>query len=191
MSSGDGGGDYWISSSSAISNAFKLQNNQFIADKISQLNDSYKAADHMGSKIMYKRNLEILHLYEYFNLSAWAPATALTYLTRPKVTLIKQNVPLQILPQLVFSFEQNGEAMLGGAWFVTWLEKFNIGDLGMYTEALFEYLMLVYGRDHQIDPQFCFTADLIERTVVSYDQLQNGAVSAVLSPTLDELNALI
>jgi len=189
--SGEGGGDYWISCLSAIGNTYRLLNNQLITDKINELDQKYQSAKHANTKDMYKRNLEILQIYETFSLAPWRPAGALQFLTRPKITLYLKNVPLQILPQHIFAYDNQGIQMVGGIWFVHWLAGFNIGDLGMYTEAMFEYLNLVYGSNYQVDPDFCLTVDVVGQNAISYRQLSNGTVPSLLSTTLDELNKLI
>ncbi|MBK0379343.1 hypothetical protein [Mucilaginibacter segetis] len=189
--SGDGGGDYWISCLSAIGNTFRVLNNQLITDKIGELDRKYQTAKHTNTKTMYKRNLEILQIYQNFNLAQWRPSVPLKFLTRPKITLMLKNVPLQILPQHVFGFDINGNQMVGGIWFVHWLDGFSVGDLGMYTEAMYKYLNLVYGSTHQVDPDFCLTVDVVDQNAVSYTQLLNGSVTSLLDNTLDELNKLI
>ena len=57
----EGGGHYWISSLSAISNSFKSNDLQLIADKISTLEEKMEGTDYKGTKIMYKRNIDILY----------------------------------------------------------------------------------------------------------------------------------
>ncbi|MEO8886355.1 MAG: hypothetical protein ABI367_09850 [Mucilaginibacter sp.] len=189
--SSEGGGDYWISCLSAIGNTYRGLNNQLITDKISELDKKYQGAKHSNTKNMYKRNLEILQIYERFNFAIWQPAGTLKFLSRPKVTLHLRNVPLQLLPQHVFAFDNQGTQMVGGTWFVHWLDGFSIGDWGMYTEAMYEYLNLVYGSVYQVDPNFCLTVDVVGQSAVNYTRLSNGSVPALLSTTLDELNMLI
>lgn len=187
----DGGGDYWIPCTSAIANAFKEKNNQPITAKIDQLADDMKTAKFANTQIMYKRNLEILQTYEHFDLSPWAPTASLTFLQRPKVILTIKNVPVKITSHHVFTFKDQGQQMIGGIWFVVWLDGFKVSDLGMYTEALKEYLVAVYGPSYHVATNYCLTIDVVIQKSTSYEQVVNKSVPSALIPTLDELNKLV
>lgn len=64
----EGGGDYWISCLSAISNSYKLNDLEAIKDKIDELKAKMNKTDSSRIKTMYSRNIEILSAYQDFDL---------------------------------------------------------------------------------------------------------------------------
>lgn len=100
------GGNYWTTSISAIGNTFKLDNKDIIAAKINILLEKHNKATATIAKNMFRRNIEILHKFEDFDFSVLKPKFVLTYLSKPneKSILIIKNVPVQVLPNYVFTY---------------------------------------------------------------------------------------
>lgn len=70
----EGGGDYWVSSLSAISNSCKSNDLQFINDKMDELKEKFENTEYKKTKTMYQRNIDILYNYEDFDLKKWRPS---------------------------------------------------------------------------------------------------------------------
>ena len=60
----EGGGDYWISSLSAISNAYKLDDIQPIYDKIDELKDKYGIASALNFNKLQKYTSNVHQIQE-------------------------------------------------------------------------------------------------------------------------------
>jgi hypothetical protein len=182
------GGDYWKRSTSGLSNAYKHNDNKLIQKKIDSVSSVYESARKESTKTMYKRNLEILHNYTDFDFSTWRPPANLQFLAKSKLTVTIKDIPVQVLPHHIFSYEDKGEPNVGGIWFVVWLDGFKQGDLGIYSESLFRYLTLLYAKKYKVNPEYCLTVDAASKDVVSYNQILKGKIPSLLEPTIDALS---
>jgi len=61
----------------------------------------------------------------------------------------------------------------------------------MFTDILYRYLKTNFGKEFGINLKYCIAVDVIENFAVSYDQIQNEEVPALLSETIDEIKKLI
>lgn len=187
-SDNSGGGDYWIRSTSGISNAFKLNDSSKIKEKIDEVLGVYGSTKNALTKLMYKRNLEILHNYQDFDFSNWRPSADLKFLSKPKTPLLIKGIPLQIIPHHVFSYDHKGEPTVGAIWFIIWLNGFKPGDLGIYAEAIFRYLSDFYSKHYKVDPNYCLTVDALSTETASYQQVVEGTIPSWFQNTIDALN---
>ncbi len=183
-----GGGDYWIRSTSGLSSAFRYNDNALVKEKIDSLASVYDSTKNELTKIMYKRNLEILHTFEDFDFSVWRPSGDLKFLSKQKILLNIKEVPLQVIPHHVFSYMDKNKPTVGGIWFVIWLDGYKSSDLGIYSETLFDYLSLLYSKQYKIDPNYCLTVDASSKEIVSYQQILDGKIPSLLENTIDTLN---
>lgn len=99
------GGNYWVRSLSALSNAVKLKDSLPIKEKIAAILEDYKPNIIKQTKDKYDRNLQILHNYEDFDFSNWIPdgAEILSKANKKSIIYI-DTVPVQILPNQIYSF---------------------------------------------------------------------------------------
>jgi hypothetical protein len=183
-----GGGNYWVRSVSGISNAFKNKDNKFIQEKIDAVTSVYDSAKSDGTIMMYKRNLEILHSYTDFDFSTWCPSGDLQFLANPQLTLIVNDLPIQIIPNHVFSYDDKGEQKVGGIWFVCWLDGFKPDDLGIFSEALFRYLSFLHAKQYKVAPDYCSIVDVLTMERLSYQQVLEGKITPLLEHTINILN---
>jgi len=185
---GDGkGGDYWVRSTSALSNAFKDNDNKFVKEKIEVISSEYDSTQKELTKLMYKRNLEILHPFSDFDFSVWHPADDLEFLPKHKIVLTISDLPIQVIPSQIFAYEDKGQKSVGGIWFVVWLNGYNADDLGIYSETLFGYLSLLYSKEYKIDPNYCLIVDTAIQKAVSYQQILDAKVPSALQSTIDSI----
>ncbi|OCX50329.1 hypothetical protein BEL04_21310 [Mucilaginibacter sp. PPCGB 2223] len=183
----DEGGNYWTRSLSGLGRAFKENNNDKIREKIEALTEVYETADLKRTKVMYQRNLEILHIYEDFDFSIWRPMGNLYFLTKTQEPLSIKNVPVQVIPHHVFTFGDKDNLHVGGIWFVVWLDGFKSSDLGTYSEALYKYLSHYYSK-YKADPNYCLIVDAATTEVVRYQQILDNKVPSLLQTSIDALN---
>ena len=188
----EGGGNYWIISISAIRNSFKNNDSRFISQKIYELQEKLEATEYERTKVMYKRNLDILYNYEVFDFSIWKPNETLYYLKKHFSDFIVTIKDLQIkaAPNDVFSFQVNDKTEIGAVWFIAKLGGYRRIELGMFTEMLFRYLENNYSKDYNINPRYCTAVDVVNKNYLNYSQLIEGEVSPLLDKTLDEINEI-
>jgi hypothetical protein len=184
-----GGGDYWVTGISALSSAFKANDNQIIKDKIIDLSNRYELAPLKQTKDMYQRNIEMLSNYEDFDFSKLQPCKDLEFLSRPlSISIININgLPVQILPSHVFLYNKKS---LGAIWFVAKLEQMKIEELGAFTDALSRYLTLHYSDKYQIDPSYCLCVDTLNQKNVAYQQILDGKIPSILDSTIDDIKLI-
>lgn len=189
----EGGGDYWIRCLSAISNSYKSNDLQFIADKINELEVKYKETNHRTTKIMYQRNLDILYTYKNFIFEKWKPIQNINLLKKHKddFTLTIKGLDIQATPHYVFTFQQGEETEVGAIWFIAKLNGFRKDELGMFADILYRYLKAHYTEKARINSKYCTAVDLFNTTSISYEELESGDIPKILNSTIDEINDLI
>ena len=189
----DGGGDYWITSLSAVSNSYRLNDLGIIKDKIDELEEKYEATDFKRTKTMYKRNIDILYSFEDFDFKKWRPSKNLKFVKKHRTgaVLTIKGLQLQINPHHVFTFGKDDAKEIGAIWFIAKIGGYGKEELGMFTDILHRYLKNNFGKEFDINPKYCIAVDVVENFAVKYDQIENEEVPAILSLTIDEIKKLM
>lgn len=193
QASQDGGGDYWVSCLSAISNSYKQNDLQPIIEKRNELEGKYETTEVKTTKIMYKRNVDILYRFEDFDIQRLRPSQEMRFLKQRKEhqILTIKGLPIQVNPRYVFTFKQDQTEEVGAIWFIAQLDGFRPEELGMFADILHRYLKTHYSKDYIINPQYCIAVDVFKGFDVNYLQLIDGEVSKTLDSSLDEIKKLI
>ena len=186
------GGDYWITCTSALNNAFKENDNQVIIDKIEDLSGRKNASPFKKAKTMFQRNIDILSNFEGCDFSKWLPNAEVKFLPKPRsISIININgLPVQVLPSQVFLYHEGGSPTIGAIWFVVMLDGLRLKELGLYTEALFRYLKANYSNEYKINPELCRAIDLINNVDLSYARMKTKRMPLLLESTIEELKAI-
>ncbi len=186
------GGDYWISSLSAISNSFKSNDLQLIANKKFELEEKYKKAEYFRTKDMYKRNMDILRSYENYNFEKWKPSQEITFLKKYKENSIisVRGLEVKVTPNHVFSFKRNGVNEIGAIWFIAKLNGLRIDELGMFTDILHRYLKTHF-KNYQLNPMYCIAVDINSNYDVNYSELEKAEVPSILTSIIEEINMML
>lgn len=189
----DGGGNYWISCLSAISNSYKTNDTESIIDKRIELEDKYGDTEYKRTKTMYKRNIDILYNYEDFDLKKWRPSRKIEFVRKHKddSILTVKGLKVQATPNHVFKFIKNDKEQVGAIWFIAKLGGFKQDELGMFTDILFRYLEAHYTKNHMLNPKYCIAVDVFNKTEVNFSQIESGEVSSLLNATLDEIRKVM
>jgi hypothetical protein len=189
----DGGGDYWRICLSAISSAYKLNNLQILKDKTDEFEDKFEDTDYKRTKIMYRRNLDIIYKYEEYDFKKLRPSNEITFLKKPKAGLILTIKGLQVKvdPHHVFSFKRNEIQELGAIWFIATLDGLKKEELGMFVDILHRYLKTQFSKDYSLNPKYCLAIDVVSGLEVNYSQIQKEQIPALLTPTIDEIKRLM
>ncbi|WP_296311298.1 hypothetical protein [Winogradskyella sp. UBA3174] len=187
------GGDYWTTSISSISQYFKDENQDIILDKIDDLLGRHDLTKSKTSKIMYQKNIEILHNFEDFNFESFKPKSKIKYISKPvEKSIIKiLDLPIQVRPQHVYTYEENGIDKIGATWFVAKKDGFETAEIGIFTEALFEYLDINYSNKYEIDPIYCIAIDVTNLIDVRQNQIFKKEVPSLLNSSLEAIKKML
>jgi hypothetical protein len=186
----NGGGDYWISSTSCIQNVFKSGDKDLYDDKIDDLHSRDQRAQIKHVKEKYQRNIDILMKFKDFELDHFKPHNDLLYqkVEQRNKILTVDGIPLYVAPGVLFSFEQNGRQYLGAIWLVPKLDGFTKDELGMFCEMLYRYMVKNYSDVYQISEEYCVSIDTFNAKSVRYTEFVSGAIPYLIDSTLKELS---
>lgn len=186
-----GGNDYWITSSSAVSATFWHNDKGYLENKIQELALKIETNEHKHVKSQFQRNIDILVIMQDFDFELILPNTELKKLSVKKNILTIADVPVQVLPQRIFSYSDQGSTQVGGVWFVAKKECYSDGELGMFCSALYQYLIIRYGDNYAIDPNYCIAMDISRAKDLSYTEILKNGTSEILLNTITDLNKLL
>lgn len=192
-SDSENGGNYWVRSISALSSTFRTNDNKHIKDKIDDIGDDYNKTQRKQTKDMYRRNLDILHNYEDFDFSSWYPNSTFKILDKAnKKSIIYINkIPVQVLPNQVFTFTKGKIEYVGAVWFIAKLDGYSEAELGIYAETLFHYLKSQFSKRYEASPENCLVVDVLNLNEVTYQMVLDGKIPAILKETLKSIKAIL
>lgn len=187
------GGDYWISSISAVSRAFKNKNRMEITNKIDDLLQDIENTDYKRTKIMYQRNADILYNFEDYNFEILRPMHEISFLKKPEILSIIDilKLPVKINPHHVYTFEQEGVKYIGGLWITCKLGGYTYQELASYTEGLYKYLNKHYSQEYKISSEYCISLDITSGNKVCYSEIENGTYIPILESTIELIKEVI
>ncbi|MEJ8802128.1 hypothetical protein [Pontibacter sp. H249] len=188
----EGGGDYWVTSTSCIYNVFKHKDTELYNAKIDELRAKLENAEDKRTKAMYQRNMDILTSFKDFEFDDVKPSGKLIFQKVPKVYKIHtlDGFPLFVNPSLMFSYDKNGKNELGAVWLIPQLDGFRKYELGMFSEMLYRFLQKNYADDYQISQDHCIAIDTFNAQAVTYTDLLKGDVPHLIDSTLKEIREL-
>lgn len=187
------GGDYWISSLSAIRKVFKCDDKIFLDKKIELLSKKSQQTEIHRIKNQFQRNINILTGFADFDLQKIKPEVDLTFHNKPNdFSIININgLQIQVKPDQVYSYSINGHREIGAVWFIAQINGYDIIELGMFTDVLYRYLLNNYSNDFIINPSYCVAVDVFKGQAISYDDIKKGRVHSLLEKTVNEIKGLL
>jgi hypothetical protein len=188
----DGGGDYWVSCLTAVSNAYKKADVEVINEKIEHLLQLQKSATDTKIKARHKSNTDILIPYTEYDFSKLR-GRQVKFLRKPKTeTLLTiKGLTVQVEPSFVFSYNYRGVDEIGAIWFVAQKNGFKSDELGIFSELAYRYLYTRYRKSHHINPNNCIVIDIVSRTELRYSRLLKGEVAPLLDSIIEDINAML
>ncbi len=186
----EGGRDYWIRSLTALSKAFKDNDNSVISERIDGILEDYKPNMLNKTKIMYDRNIQILHNFEDYDFNELKPFTEIEVLDkgRKKGIIEIKNLPIKILLHQVYSFRnENDEDSLGCVLFLAKLDNYKPHELGIFAEAVYKFLKDNYSDKYFISPKDIRIIDVMSTVNINYQMVLDKKIPSLLSSTLDEI----
>ncbi|WPR76018.1 hypothetical protein [Algoriphagus sp. NG3] len=188
----EGGGDYWVSCVSAISNAFKRNDKSLLNEKVLDIYEKLPHATANITKTQYQRNIDVLESFEDFDLDNVKPSSKIQILRKLKEQSIIEidGLSIEVKPTHVFSFSEKGSDEIGAIWFVAKLNGYDINELGMFTDILYRYLDKYFSDKYYINKSFCIAVDVVSGREVRYTSLEDGSVRMLLEETITQINKL-
>jgi len=182
------GGNYWVTSLSALGNSFRDNRPQIVVDKVADLEGRRNAATSEKTKNMHLRNIEVLDGYKTTKFWSWFPGD-LRFLTISKEHRILdvKGLKIKALPKFVFEIGKKGSKQMGAILFVAQKGGFTEADLGMFADMLQRYLQLQYNNTHDVLWNHCLVVDVHNNNRVSCAQIMSGEVVSILEDTVEEL----
>lgn len=187
------GGDYWISCLSAIANTFKHDNAELLSEKIDLLIEKIKITQDKRIKDEFQRNLDVLYNFRDFDFQELKPNAKLKYLKKStdKSIVDIKGLPIQAKPDHVFSFSINNSEQIGAVWFISQLNGFDKGELGMFVDILYRYLDKHYSKDFFVNTHYCIAVDVNKAQRVNYKDIEEGKIPRLLEQTIDDIKKLL
>ena len=189
----EGGGDYWISSISAICKSYRTGNLNLIDEKVGELQEKLTITKHTITRNMYQRNIMILQKYKSIDLKEIRPGGKVSFLKKSTGTSVLTIKGLQIKakPCHIYTFGKKDEEKVGAIWFTAKVNGYRIEELGMFCDMLYRVLKHNYSRKYQLISKFCVAVDMVSGRTIDYSEFENGGLFPALAPTLDEINKLM
>jgi|GEM_PF-1016437 len=187
------GRDYWVRSLTALSRAFKEGDNSIIAERIEGILEDYKPDMIRKTQLMYDRNLQILHNYEDFDFSILKPTAEIEILekSRKKGVLTIKDFPIKVLLHQIYSFDnREGIKSIGCVLFLAKLETYKPHELGIFAEAVFNFLKCNYSDKYLISAEDIRIVDVMTNVNINYQMVLDGEIPSLLINTLDEIITL-
>ncbi|MBI5541242.1 MAG: hypothetical protein HY951_14345 [Bacteroidia bacterium] len=188
----DSGGDYWITSLSAISNSFKTENLKLLDEKIEELRDKIKLTNNKNVKDQFQRNINVLENFKDFDLKETKPKSKLNYIKKHLSDMIVNinGLPIESRPRFVYSYSGTKDEEIGGIWFVAKLKGYTKTELGMFAEMIFRYIEKIHSGKYFVNPEYCIAIDVTDGKAVKYQEIIDEKISSVIESTIDELKKL-
>lgn len=186
----EGGRDYWVRSITALSRAFKENDNSIISDRIDNIINDYEPNMLNKTKIMYDRNLQILHNFEDYDFNELKPSTKIEIIEkgRKKGIINIKNLPIKVLMHQVYSFKnEQDEKFIGSVLFLAKLDNYKPHELGIFAEAVYNFLIENYSDKYFISPENIRIIDVMSTVDINYQMVLNGDIPPLLNSTLDEI----
>ncbi len=187
----EGGGNYWTRSLSAMVNAYRDNDLSIIIRKIKEIENERQTATRPQTKAQYTSNIELLGKYERCDFKKWKPSTKQVFIPKHKAILTVKDLQIEVSPNHVVPFTRNNIKEVGAIWFIAKKEGYRKEDLGMFTDILYRYLKVQYGKDYELNSRYCIAVDLIGEYDINYAQLEKGEVPAMLNRTIEEIKKLM
>lgn len=144
----DSGGDYWVSSFSAICNSYKEERLEIIDNKAQELQEKAVSSKRTITKNMYQQNISVLENYKKLSIRKIRPLGKLPFLkksTANKLLNIK-GLDIESKPSHVYTFGKKGEEKIGAIWFIIKKDGYRIDEVGLFCDILYRFLKHNYAK---------------------------------------------
>jgi len=182
--------DYWHRSLTAIRKSFKLNDYQFLIDRIKFITDDLSKTTVRTTKIMYERNIQILNNFLEFDYTRLMPSHKVRFIPQTtEVSIISvSGIQLKIHGDDLFSYESNGVVHIGAVWFVASKDGYRNDELAIFVDALYRMLDNNLSDDYIINADYCFVVDAMKKNVLTYSQIMRKPTKSKLDLIASEIS---
>ena len=188
-----GGGDYWVSCLSALSNVYHTDDTDLINQKIEMLQNKIPITTDKKTKDRWQKNIDLLYNFGDYDFKSIKPNDDLTFLKKHDFqSIIKiDGLPIQSKPHHVFSYTNNDFEEVGAVWFIAQKDGYQKSELGMFCDIMYRYLIAHYSDKYKVNPAFCIAIDVFNCQDVNYSQLLNGEIAYLLDSTVIDVKKFL
>lgn len=182
--------DYWHRSLTAIRKSFKLNDYQFLIDRIKSISDDLSETSVRTTKIMYERNIQILNNFLEFDYTRLVPPHKVSFIPqKAEVSIISVNgIQLKIHGDDLFSYQIDGVKHVGAVWFIASKNGYKDDELSIFVDALCRMLENNLSDDYRVNTDYCLVVDAMRKNVLSYSQIMNRSTKSKLDLIVSEIS---
>jgi len=140
---------------------------------------------------MSQRNIDILHNAKEFDYRELKPYYGVNYIKNTKVILELQGLQIQVIPNHVFTFIDNGVEKVGAIWFVAKKDGYRKEELALFATSLYEYLTKMYNKKYEISLDYCIVFEITLADKLTYRQVINLGYKSYANEVLNILKKAI
>lgn len=101
------------------------------------------------------------------------------------------NLQINTVDKNIVLFEIPDSKEVGAIWFIAKVGGYKKAEIGMFTEILYKYMDKNFGKEHTVNPDYCYAVDVVSSSRVTYSELLKKEVPAILNRTIAEVNGLL
>lgn len=186
------GGHYWVRSISSLNNAFRENDNSFIADKITDILNDYHPKLDKKTKLKYDRNLQILYNYEDFEFRSITPSEDISMLLKERKSgVIDINgFSLKVETHHIYTFTIENKTYIGAVLFAAQKDGYKQYELGIFAEAIFNFLEKNYTEQYIVHPSFIKVVDVMTHEIINYQMILDSIIPSLIIPTIEKIKSL-
>lgn len=189
----EGGGNYWITSLSAICNSYKSNDLGLIDEKIDELQAKLSNTKYPITRTMYQRNIAALQKYKSMDIKKVRPSEKLSFLKKstsnPLLTI--KGLQIEARPSHIYAYGRKGEEKIGAVWFTAKINGYQIEEVGMFCDMLYTFLKQNYSKKYELIPNYCIAIDILSGHITDYSLIQRDYIPPLLTSTINEINKLM
>lgn len=185
------GGDYWICCTSACAATFWNKDKAYLDAKIQELKDKIEESAHKQTKNQFQINIDIMFAMQDFDFDSISPQVELEKKSLKENIIKLHDLPVQVRPQHIFSYEIDEDAHIGGVWFVAKKGGYSDAEIGLFATTLYRYFTKRYSNKFTIDPGYCIAIDVSRAKEIRYSDILRGQTPDLLDSTIRELRKLL
>ena len=128
------GGDYWVSTTSALGHAWEKNDNQFVEGKIEKLSEMLETEEKRIVRLRLQQNITMLTKYVEYDFSKIRPNKLFEVKRVPPKTspLLIKGLFIHALPNLVFNYKNQNETEAGVIWLAAYKYGYKIEELSVF-----------------------------------------------------------
>lgn len=187
------GGDYWVSTTSAIGHSWENNDNQFVEDKIETLSEILETEERRLVRLRLQQNISMLENYVEYDFSKIRPSKLFDVKrVSPKTApLLIKGLFIHALPNLVFNYKNRNETEAGVIWFAAYKNGYQTEELSVFAELAYRYALSYFRKKFVVNPFACIVVDVKSGKILRYSDVLREKPTGYVTPILNEINRFL